>query len=106
MRLAGHLVPSNASDRFQLRILRPFASTFAAYFLPARILRTLVVASGAVAYKSISSRSIIVTIPSFFSYVAVFSFLPWPTLWTPLQLLFNALHHLRALDAAAVGPKN
>ena len=67
MRLAGHLVPRNASDRFQLGILRPFASTFAAYFLPARILRTLVV-PGAVAYKSISSRSIIVTTPS--SHVA------------------------------------
>ena len=63
MRLAGHLVPRNASDRFQLGILRPFASTFAAYFLPARILRTLVV-PGAVAYKSISSRSIMVTTPS------------------------------------------
>ena len=60
MRLAGHLLPHTASVCFQLGILRAFASIFAAYFLPARILRTLVVASGAVAYKSISSRSIIV----------------------------------------------
>ena len=70
MRLAGHLLPrTDASVRFQLGTLRAFASIFAAYFLPARTLRTLGV-PGAVAYKSISSRSIIVTTPSFFSHVA------------------------------------
>jgi len=63
MRLAGHLLPrTDASDRFQLGILRPFANIFAAYFLPARILRALVLPSAA--DKSISSRSIMVTTPS------------------------------------------
>jgi hypothetical protein len=63
MRLAGHLLPrADASDRFQLGTLCPFANIFAAYFLPARILRALVVLGAA--DKSISSRSIIVTTPS------------------------------------------
>jgi hypothetical protein len=55
---------SAASDRFQLGLLRafPFANIFAANFLPARILRALVVLGAA--DKSISSRSIIVTTPS------------------------------------------
>src|SRR6516164_9217601 len=54
---------TDASDRFQLGILRAFASIFATFFLLARILRALVV-PGAAAYKSISSRSIMVTTPS------------------------------------------
>jgi hypothetical protein len=48
---------NDVSDRFQLGRLRAFANIFAANFLPARILRALVVLSAA--DKSISSRSII-----------------------------------------------
>ena len=57
---AGPSLATYCQCMLPVGILRAFASIFAAYFLPARILRTLVVAPGAVAYKSISSRSIIV----------------------------------------------
>src|ERR1700759_5525594 len=63
LRLAGHLLPrTDASDSFQLGILRARASIFATFFLPARSLRALVVPGAA--DKSISSRSIMVTTPS------------------------------------------
>jgi hypothetical protein len=102
---------NDASDRFQLGRLRAFANIFAANFLPARILRALVVLGAA--DKSISSRSII---DSVFSRSvrrcrgALFVWIPQgrPRKKKPRRhctLLFNARHHLRALDAAAVGPK-
>ena len=54
---------NDASDRFQLGTpCCAFASIFAAFFLLARMLRAVLL--GAAAYKSISSRSIMVTTPS------------------------------------------